>query len=68
MNDLKKFVENILSLTGKRPSPGGGVKLFKSDDDSRFIIKWNGPRSKRISIQGDDQDQYLKLKFEELAN
>lgn len=64
--DLKSFVEASLNITGKWTSPGGNAKLFKSDGDGEFIIKWHGPRSNRLAIQSDNLEQYLKLKFESL--
>ena len=68
LSDLKIFVKESLNINGKWFSPGGDVKLFKSDGEGELVIKWHGSRSKRISIQSDNQEQYLKLKFESLAN
>ena len=62
--DLQSFVTASLNITGKWTSPGGDAKLFKSDGDGEFVIKWYGPRSKRLAIQSDNAEQYLKLKFE----
>ncbi len=32
-------------------SPGGDVKVFRSDGEGEFVIKWHGPRSKKLIIQ-----------------
>ncbi len=61
---LKSFVENSLNIKGRWISPGGDVKLFKSEGDSNLAIKWHGPRSQRLVIQSDAPDDYLRLKFE----
>ena len=68
LSDLKIFVKESLNINGKWFSPGGDVKLFKSDGEGELVIKWHGYQSKRISIHSDNQEQYLKLKFESLAN
>ena len=66
--DLQSFVTASLNITGKWTSPDGDAKLFKSDGDGEFVIKWHGPRSKRLAIQSDNAEQYLKLKFESSVN
>ncbi len=68
LSDLKIFVKESLNINSKWFSPGGDVKLFKCDGEGKLVPKWHGSRSKRISIQSDNQEQYLKLKFESLAN
>ena len=65
---ISGFTEFRCSITGKWTSPGGDVKLFKSDGDGEFIIKWYGPRSKKLAIKSHIVEQYLKLKFESLVN
>ena len=54
LSDLKIFVKESLNIRGD-------VKLFKSDGEGELVIKWHGSRSKRISIQSENQEQYLKL-------
>ena len=66
MIDLKSFVEQILKLQGKWSSPGGDVKLF-CDEESKFSIKWYGQRSRKLIIQADSDEHYLKLEFQKLA-
>ena len=66
--ELRTFVEDLLSINGKWSLPSGDVKLFTSEGEGKFIIEWNGPWSKRITIQNDSEDKYLELKFESLAN
>ena len=49
------------------PSPGEDVKLF-CDDESKFSIKWCGQlRSRKLIIQADSDEHYLKLEFQKLA-
>ena len=55
-----------LEITGKWSSPGGNVKLFTATD-SNFVIKWNGPRSQKLTIEVDNCDHYLEGKFEKLS-
>jgi hypothetical protein len=64
--DLKSFVEQILKLQGKWSSPGGDVKLF-CGEESKFSIKWYGQRSRKLIIQADSDEHYLKLEFQKLA-
>ena len=66
--DLKNFVEELLGIKGKWTSPGGDVKHFQSEGEGEFVLKWYGPRSKKLVIQGDNPDNYLKLKLESLIN
>lgn len=66
--DLKSFVSEVLNIKGKWKSPGGDVKLFTSEGEGEFVIKWYGPRSKRLVVQGDDAEDNLKLKFESFVN
>ena len=66
LDDLKQFVDKNLEIKGKWSSPGGNVKLFTATD-SNFVIKWNGPRSQKLTIEGDDCDNYLEEKFEKLS-
>jgi hypothetical protein len=63
LSKLKTFVEKTLNAKGTWTSPGGDVKLFK-DDDSDLIIKWYGPRSKKLITLTDNCDHPLKLKLE----
>ena len=65
LDDLKQFVDKNLEIKGKWSSPGGNVKLFTATD-SNFVIKWNGPRSQKLTMEGDDCDNYLE-KFEKLS-
>lgn len=67
LEGLKRFVENSLKLYGKWSSPGGEVKLFCAEE-SKYIIKWYGLRSRKLIIQADDDKQYLKLEFQKLSN
>ncbi|CAB4005718.1 Hypothetical predicted protein [Paramuricea clavata] len=66
LTELKCFVEQILKLQGKCSSPGGDVKLF-CDNESKFSIKWYGQRSRKLIIQTDSDEHYLKLEFQKLA-
>ena len=68
LKDLKVFVEKSLNIKGRWISPGGDVKLFKSEREGNLAIKWYGPRSQRLVIQSDGPDGYLRLKFETLAD
>ena len=65
--DLKSFVNDILNLKGKWTSPGGNAKLF-SAADAGFVIKWFGIQSQKLVIQVDNEENYLKKKFESLVN
>ena len=44
LSDLKIFVKESLNINGKWFSPGGDVKLFKSDGQGELVIKWHGSR------------------------
>ena len=66
LDELKQFVDKNLEITRKWSSPGGNVKLFTATD-SNFIIKWNGPRSQKLTIEADNCDHYLEGKFEKLS-
>ena len=66
--ELERFVLEALNLKGKWKSPGGDVKVFKSEGEGEYMIKWRGPRSKKLVIQSDDAEENLKLKFESLIN
>ncbi len=48
--DLKNFVEELLGIKGKWTSPGGDAKLFQSEGEGEFVLKWYGPRSKKLVI------------------
>lgn len=67
-NDLKNFVEELLGIKGKWTSPRGDAKLFQSEGEAEFVLKWYGPRSKRLAIQADSSDNYLKRKLEGVLN
>ena len=43
-----------------------GVKLF-CGEESKFSIKWYGQRSRKLIIQADSDEHYLKLEFQKLA-
>ena len=43
--DLKCFINEALNIKGRWKSPGGDVKVFRSDGEKEFVIKWHGPRS-----------------------
>ena len=66
--DLKRFVTEALNLKGKWKAPGGDVKIFKSEGEGEYIIKWLGPRSRKLFIQSDDAEENLKSKFEKMIN
>ena len=68
LKDLKVFVEKSLNIKGRWISPGGDVKLFKSEGEGNLAIKWYGPRSQRLVIQSGGPDDYLSSKFETLAD
>ena len=63
LDELKQFVDENLEIKGKWTSPGGNVKLFNATD-SDIVIKWNGPRSQKLTIEADNNDHYLEEKFE----
>ena len=65
-DELKQFVDKNLEITGKWSSPGGNVKLFTATD-ANFVIKWNGPRSQKLTIEANNCDHYLEGKFEKLS-
>ena len=67
LSDLKSFVDDILNLKGKWTSPGGDAKLF-SAAEAGFVIKWFGIQSQKLVIQADNEENYLKKKFESLVN
>ena len=67
LSDLKGFVNDILNLEGKRNPPSGNAKLFSAADPG-FVIKWFGIQSQKLVIQVDDEENYLKKKFESLMN
>ena len=58
--DLKRFVTKALNLKGKWKAPGRDVKIFKSEGEGEYIIKWLGPRSRKLFIQSDDAEENLK--------
>ena len=64
LDELKQFVDENLEIKGKWTSPGGNVKLFNATD---IVIKWNGPRSQKLTIEADNNDHYLEEKFEKLS-
>ena len=66
--DLRRFVTEVLNLKGKWKAPGGDVKVFKSEGEGDYIIKWLGPRSRKLFIQSDDAEGNLKSKLEKLIN
>ena len=66
--DLRRFVTEVLNLKGKWKAPGGDVKVFKSEGEREYIIKWLGPRSRKLFIQSDDDEGNLKSKLEKLIN
>jgi hypothetical protein len=58
LNELKSFVETNLKLQGEWSSPGGVVKLF-TDSSTNLIIKWHGPKRKRLEVMKDNEVNYL---------
>ncbi|CAB4008268.1 Hypothetical predicted protein [Paramuricea clavata] len=67
LSELKCFFENNFNLQGIWNSPGGNMKLFCTAKNE-FIIKWYGLWLQKLAIQADNDDQFLKQKFENLAN
>ena len=61
---LKEFIEGEIKLSGKWLSPGGEAKKFVNQN---FSLKWQGPKSKRLSILEDDEDKYLETCLEGFA-
>lgn len=56
-------------LKGKWKSLGGDdVKILKSEGEGEYIIKWHGPRSRKLVIQSDNAEENIKSKFENLIN
>ena len=49
-------------------SPGGYLKVFKSEGEEEYIIKWHSPRSRKLVVQSDIAKENLKSKFENLIN
>ena len=66
--DLRRFVTEVLNLKGKWKAPGGDVKVFTSEGEGEYIIKWLGPRSRKLFIQSNDAEGNLKSKLEKLVN
>ncbi|CAB3992225.1 ---NA---, partial [Paramuricea clavata] len=66
--DLKCFINEALNIKGRWKSPGGDVKVFRSDGEGEFVIKWHGPRSKKLIIQSDNAEENLKSKLESLID
>ena len=66
--DLKCFINEALNIKSRWKSPGGDVKDFRSDGEGEFVIKWHGPRSKKLIIQSDNAEENLKSKLESLID
>jgi hypothetical protein len=66
--DLKCFINEVLNIKGRWKSPGGDVKVFRSDGEGEFVIKWHGPRLKKLIIQSDNAEENLKSKLESLID
>ena len=66
--DLRKLVTEVLNLKGKWKAPGGDVKIFKSEGEGEYIIKWLGPRSRKLFIQSEDAEGNRKSKLQKLIN
>lgn len=64
-DELKAFVESEVKLSGKWLSPGGEAKKFISPN---FSLKWQGPKSKKLSVLEDDEDKYLETCLEGYAH
>ena len=45
LSQLKRFVQNILKLTGTWTSPGGDTKQFKSNE---VTLKWSGQMRRKL--------------------
>ncbi|CAB4023023.1 mitotic checkpoint BUB3-like, partial [Paramuricea clavata] len=56
--ELERFVLEALNLKGKWKSPGGDVKVFKSEGEGEYMIKWRGPRSKKLSHKSINYQTY----------
>ena len=52
LSQLKRFVQNILKLTGTWTSPGGDTKQFKSNE---VTLKWSGQMRRKLVIIKDTE-------------
>ena len=47
---------SIKPVKDKWKSSGGDVKIFKTEGEGDYIIKWHGPRSRKLVIQSDNAE------------
>lgn len=56
LSQLKRFVQNILKLTGTWTSPGGDTEQFKSNE---VTLKWSGQTRRKLVIIRDTEANFV---------